>query len=45
MKTYIITGFSKSGIWSQIVIKTIPELITKRAFEKGMIQITEMEEK
>ena len=45
MKTYKVTGFTKSGIWTQIEIKTIPALITKRAEEKGLIEITHTEEK
>lgn len=46
MKTYKVTGFTISGIWAQIEIKTIPTLITKRAEEKGLVEITEiMEEK
>ena len=45
MKTYTVTGFTKSGIWAQIEIKTIPELIEKRALENGIVEITYTEEK
>ena len=44
MKCYKVTGFTKSGVWAQIKVNTIPELITKRATENGIIEITNIEE-
>lgn len=43
MKQYKITGF-KNGVWSTMIIKTIPECIQMRAKENGFTEITNTEE-
>lgn len=43
MKTYKVTGF-KHGMWCTITIKTIHEFVYLRAAEKGMTEITHIEE-
>ena len=44
MICYKVTGFTKSGVWAQITVKTVPALITKRATENGLTEITNIEE-
>ena len=40
MQTFIITGFTKHGVWATIEIRTIKECINIRAAERGLIDIT-----
>jgi hypothetical protein len=43
MQTFKVTVF-RYGVYCTIIIKTIPELITRRAFELGMTEILHIEE-
>ncbi len=44
MKKYIVTGFTKHNVWAMVEVKTIPECVPMRAAEKGIVQITAIEE-
>ena len=43
MKNYLVTGFI-DNVWCTITIKTIPQCISTRAAERGMTEITHIEE-
>lgn len=43
MTTFRVTGFIH-GVWSTITIKTIHDCVTMRAAERGMTEITHIEE-
>lgn len=40
MQTFIITGFTKHGVWATIEIRTIKECVNLRAAEHGLVDIT-----
>ncbi len=44
MKSFIVTGFTKSGVWSSVTVNTIRECVEQRAAEKGIVKITNIEE-
>lgn len=44
MKKFRVTGFSKYGIWGEVEVSTIAECIQMRAAEKGITEITNIEE-
>lgn len=44
MKKYRVTGFSKYGVWREVEVNTIAECVPMRAAEKGIIDITHVEE-
>ena len=43
MKTFAVTGFIH-GVWSTITIKTIAGCVSIRAAQRGMTEITNIEE-
>lgn len=44
MKRFRVTGFSKYGVWGQVEVNTIAECVPMRAAEKGIMEITDVEE-
>lgn len=44
MKKYRITGFSKHGVWGEVEVTTIAECVPMRVMEKGIVEITNVEE-
>lgn len=44
MKRFRVTGFSKYGVWGQVEVNTIVECVPMRAAEKGIVEITDVEE-
>lgn len=44
MKKFIVTGFSKYGVWGKVEVNTILECVPMRAAKKGIIEITNIEE-
>lgn len=44
MKRFRVTGFSKYGVWEQVEVNTIAECVPMRAAEKGIVEITNVEE-
>lgn len=44
MKKYRIIGFSKYGVWGEVEVNTIAECVPMRAAEKGIVEITNIEE-
>ena len=44
MKRFRVTGFSKYGVWGQVEANTIAECVSMRAAEKGIVEITDVEE-
>lgn len=44
MKKFRVTGFSKYGVWSTVEVNTIAECVPIRAAEKGIVEITNIEE-
>lgn len=44
MKKFLVTGFSKFGVWGFIVITTVEECVKQRAKENGIETITDVQE-
>lgn len=44
MKKFRVTGFSKYGVWGEVEVETIAECVPMRAAEKGIVEITNVEE-
>ncbi len=44
MKRFRVTGFSKYGVLGQVEVSTIAECVPMRAAEKGIVEITDVEE-
>lgn len=44
MKWYEVTGFTKSGVWATVRVKTIREYVEQRAKENGLKIVTDIQE-
>ena len=44
MKKFSVTGLSTHGAWPEAAVETIAERVRTRAAEKGIVEITNVEE-
>lgn len=44
MKKFRVAGFSKHGVWGEVEVTTVAECVPMRAAEKGIVEITNVEE-
>lgn len=44
MRYFDVTGFTAHGVWSMVRVKTIRECAEQRAKEKGIVNVTHIEE-